>query len=486
VCSITMQSSDADGDALTYTYQWYRDNVLQAGLTGDTVDSSHTAAGEIWECVVTATDGTDGSNSSSDSVSVEPDVFIAAYDSSQADRDQADHICDGSRDEVQLRAAIDSLGSSGGTIYIAEGTYTADDEIIVEEDNVTIMGEGHIRRSSSGDRLFYITLCSDFRMEGLELSALDGGQDPLVRINGCTNVYVSNCVIHDCYRGVGARSDTSSGRKSSNIYMTDNELYNIHYCALGLKNGCEYAYVERNVIHDGIQTHPSLLYAIATQSMGEWDEDNPINEWVYITDNLIYNWDVSSPVDVHGGNHIVVEGNSIRNNAASSAIYLHAIHVAGDVTELHDWRVLENEIVGTDRGIWIEAEYGIVVNDVEVSGNTIKEFTSSGIYISRTTAGGDGAELHHIKINDNEISDHIGIDSSGSAGIRLSTGESGSADDFEILRNQIHGSGSHDNLVYGIRVARVDNGVIDDNEVTGSFQSREIHVTDSSNVTVND
>ena len=409
------------------------------------------------------------------------DVFIAAYDSSQADKDQADYICDGSADNVQIQAAVDSLGSGGGTVYVAEGTYTANGTIYVQEDDVTIMGDGHIRRNSSGSTLFYITLCNNFRMEGLELSTLDGGTNPLVRVNGCSDVYISNSVLHDFYRGIYIRSDRSSSTKSTNIHITDNELYNVTYSAMGPQNGCEYVYMERNEIHDGSGT--GNLYGISTASMGEWDPANPINEWVYIRDNLIYDWDGNKPIDAHGGNHIIVEGNSIYNNTGSSAIYLHAIHVAGDVTELHDWRVLDNEIIGTNRGIWVEAEDGIIVNDVEVSGNTIKEFTSLAIYIARTTAGGDGAELHHTKINDNKISDYIGT-YSDSAGIRLSTGESGSADDFEILRNQIHGSGSQDNLVYGIRVSRVDNGLIDDNVLTGSFESQEIYVSNSSNVVI--
>ncbi|GAG10427.1 unnamed protein product, partial [marine sediment metagenome] len=48
VCTITAASTDADGDGVTYTYQWYKDGVLQDTLTTDTVDFSLTTAGDTW------------------------------------------------------------------------------------------------------------------------------------------------------------------------------------------------------------------------------------------------------------------------------------------------------------------------------------------------------------------------------------------------------------------------------------------------------
>jgi hypothetical protein len=69
-CSITAPSSDPDGDDITYTYQWYKDDELQLTLTTNTVDSSHTAKNQVWKCVVTATDGIDVSAAASDEVTI--------------------------------------------------------------------------------------------------------------------------------------------------------------------------------------------------------------------------------------------------------------------------------------------------------------------------------------------------------------------------------------------------------------------------------
>jgi len=57
VSTITTSSTDADGDVVTYSYAWYKDDALQGGLTGDTVTSADTLAGEVWRCVVTPDDG---------------------------------------------------------------------------------------------------------------------------------------------------------------------------------------------------------------------------------------------------------------------------------------------------------------------------------------------------------------------------------------------------------------------------------------------
>ena len=51
-------STDADGDAVTYSYSWTQDGVARPDLDGqDTAPSSETSLGEAWECTVEAGDG---------------------------------------------------------------------------------------------------------------------------------------------------------------------------------------------------------------------------------------------------------------------------------------------------------------------------------------------------------------------------------------------------------------------------------------------
>ncbi|MEE9525615.1 MAG: hypothetical protein V3V78_03360, partial [Candidatus Woesearchaeota archaeon] len=57
VASITSSSSDLDNDTITYSYEWYKNNILQPGLTTNTISHVLTTAGEIWKAVVTPNDG---------------------------------------------------------------------------------------------------------------------------------------------------------------------------------------------------------------------------------------------------------------------------------------------------------------------------------------------------------------------------------------------------------------------------------------------
>jgi hypothetical protein len=56
-CAVATPSSDADGDTITYKYEWYRDEKSVPDITGNSVHSSWLAGGETWACVVTASDG---------------------------------------------------------------------------------------------------------------------------------------------------------------------------------------------------------------------------------------------------------------------------------------------------------------------------------------------------------------------------------------------------------------------------------------------
>jgi PKD repeat protein len=50
-------------------------------------------------------------------------VFVAASDSSDLSKSQADYICDGVHDEVEIQAAFGVLPTSGGEVVLSEGTF---------------------------------------------------------------------------------------------------------------------------------------------------------------------------------------------------------------------------------------------------------------------------------------------------------------------------------------------------------------------------
>jgi hypothetical protein len=58
-CRISTAALDADGDAVTYSYQWAKNGQAQpAGPDPSRIEASRTAKGERWRCTATPSDGT--------------------------------------------------------------------------------------------------------------------------------------------------------------------------------------------------------------------------------------------------------------------------------------------------------------------------------------------------------------------------------------------------------------------------------------------
>ena len=74
-CNVTTNSTDADDDAVNYTYEWYNNSVLfkstrNTGTLYDTVGNGNTTKGEVWNCTVIPNDGTVNGAKASDTVTI--------------------------------------------------------------------------------------------------------------------------------------------------------------------------------------------------------------------------------------------------------------------------------------------------------------------------------------------------------------------------------------------------------------------------------
>ncbi|MEZ4460840.1 MAG: fibrinogen-like YCDxxxxGGGW domain-containing protein [bacterium] len=66
---IATGASDADNDAVTYTYRWLK-NQSPTGLTTATLSKANTVPGEVWTCEATPNDGTDNGPTASADVTI--------------------------------------------------------------------------------------------------------------------------------------------------------------------------------------------------------------------------------------------------------------------------------------------------------------------------------------------------------------------------------------------------------------------------------
>ncbi len=69
-------------------------------------------------------------------------AFVAASNSDERSRTEPDYLCDGTADDVEIQAAVDSLPSTGGMVILSEGTFTLSATVTRSNDNITIMGMG--------------------------------------------------------------------------------------------------------------------------------------------------------------------------------------------------------------------------------------------------------------------------------------------------------------------------------------------------------
>lgn len=78
---------------------------------------------------------------------------VAAFNASNGGRIEADLLCDGTADDVQINAAIQALPAGGGKIELSRGVFYLSDTIRIDRNNVTLQGAGAApaNTQSSGD-----------------------------------------------------------------------------------------------------------------------------------------------------------------------------------------------------------------------------------------------------------------------------------------------------------------------------------------------
>jgi len=76
-CSVSVPSTDLDGDPITYYYSWLKNGVATA-ITTYQVDDQYTSDGDLWECDVIASDGMSSSAAGIAQVDVEDTIAPAA------------------------------------------------------------------------------------------------------------------------------------------------------------------------------------------------------------------------------------------------------------------------------------------------------------------------------------------------------------------------------------------------------------------------
>lgn len=186
LCEIITESTDADGDSVSYTFSWDFDEKPYLGVldttnyTGDTIPSAATDLGDLWTCHVVPTDGTDDGNEIELDAVVRPEDAVYYAESSDLN---ATRTCTG---------ADGNTGYYGNYYYSGGLQWTFDDLYRTQSDSITFRWRQGYSRTSSGYRYLYINGASLYANLGIASSTTcDSGRTYGVTITGIKSLWVS-------------------------------------------------------------------------------------------------------------------------------------------------------------------------------------------------------------------------------------------------------------------------------------------------------
>lgn len=124
--------------------------------------------------------------------------IVAASDSDNIE--QADYVCDGTADEVQINLAINDLVGLGGRVILLEGTYTIAASITLI-DNISLEGQGKGTKLQTVNNIYVITAGnkSGLLIKNLHIVGpnLGGAAESGIHLFQCSESKIENCWIED-------------------------------------------------------------------------------------------------------------------------------------------------------------------------------------------------------------------------------------------------------------------------------------------------
>jgi len=117
----------------------------------------------------------------------------------------ADYICDGTADNVQIQAAIDAATTNGGIVFIKEGTYNISGVLIIK-DGVHVQGAGIgatiLKASTALGGIFYnsstTTTYTDIAITDMTLDADNQTTTSCIQVLKFVRLRVENLLIKNC------------------------------------------------------------------------------------------------------------------------------------------------------------------------------------------------------------------------------------------------------------------------------------------------
>jgi len=161
-------------------------------------------------------------------------VVIAAVDASLQARAQADFVCDGVADDVEINAALNILPASGGRVMLSEGTFVLAAPIVFPANNIWLRGMGRPTlidgdALTTGNHAISLTGRTGCAIKKLTIQTQTGGGKTCHCIfadDGCNNLSIHDVTIVD--------SD------SDGIHIEGTNVFDIHIRGLRVDDVDDY------------------------------------------------------------------------------------------------------------------------------------------------------------------------------------------------------------------------------------------------------
>lgn len=159
--------------------------------------------------------------------------FVAASDATALEIAQADYICDGTADDVQIQAAIDALPAGGGSIRLSSGTFT-----IAADATINLTGKTQIElkgslsttivfASNPGAARYLVDV--NIASGWAEISGIRFYGGSYANAGGIYITTINPCHIHDCYIHHFGKNGVSNAQEThvTNCRITSNDGWGV-------------------------------------------------------------------------------------------------------------------------------------------------------------------------------------------------------------------------------------------------------------------
>jgi len=375
---------------------------------------------------------------------------VAASDAPAHVKAQADYVCDGTADDVQIQAAIDALPADGGKVVLSEGNFlggkvTLDNYVTIEG-----QGEGTIYKLADATNDFIFTASTKTGVKLLNFT-VDGNKanqttySAGIYLSGCNRCLV-DLYVHDVY-GSGVNFDNITINSEVRGTIADCTHNNIIIATLSAENIVRITRSSGSS-ESGLSFYTSGIgYPTNNTVIGGVFESNT-QDGIYSSSNGNENNNIVGAICKGNTRY----GINLKGNSQAIGCYVldngnHGISVAGN-----GWAISNSRIEGNNGyGISVLAD----VTHVRIVGNLVEENEYEGMQLRG---------ISHSIISNNIVRNNAQA-TADRAGIFLQVG-TGESTDNVLMGNECYDDQATKTQAHGIQEANAaDYNVIIGNDV---------------------